>query len=129
MQDGWYQDNQAPHMERYVRNGFWTEHLRLKPAAITAVVPTSKLVAVSVVVLGAAGSLLQMQTVSLFTGAGLLWFGAALALIGMLVALYLKPSVFVRVVSVLVFIYCIANVLYIESQLDEFRQQLNNFGN
>lgn len=74
--------------------------------------------------LGAIGLLMQFQTVSLLTGAGLLWVGAALAAGGAVVAFATKVPTALKVATVLILVLCVANVAYTEHQLDQRRQEI-----
>lgn len=70
------------------------------------------------------GALMQLQNVSLLTGAGLLWIGAALAAVGFIVAFAMKVPLSVKVVTALVLVFCVLNVVYVEHELNQKRHEI-----
>lgn len=74
--------------------------------------------------LGVIGLAMQFQTVSLLTGAGLLWVGAALAAGGLIVAFATKVPTSLKVATVLVLVLCVVNVAYTEYQLNQRRHEI-----
>lgn len=75
-------------------------------------------------VLAIIGLVLQFQTVTLLTGAGLLWVGAALAAGAAVAVFVVRASVVFKVVAVLVLAFCVFNVGYVEHELGQKRQEL-----
>lgn len=75
-------------------------------------------------VLSIIGLVLQFQTVTLLTGAGLLWVGAALAAGAVVAVFVVRARVVFKVVAVLVLVLCVANVAYVEHELNQKRHEL-----
>lgn len=70
------------------------------------------------------GLVMQFQSVNLLTGAGVLWIGAALAAGGFVAAFVMKVPVWMKVVTALVLVACVVNVVYVEHQLNQKRQEI-----
>jgi len=140
---GWYPG--APGLEVWWDGQRWTEQTRPAQhhqtgatqhpglpgdvAVPTAPRPgnTASTRTVAILVAGAMsviGLLMQFQTVSLLTGAGLLWIGAALAAGGVVAAFATKVRTLVKVVTVLILAFCVVNVAYVEHQLDQRRHEI-----
>jgi hypothetical protein len=85
----------------------------------------AQLAGILAVVLGVIGIVLSVQSVSLLTGAGRVWTGAALAIGGAVISLAV-PRVrgWIKVVTVVLAIVCVASALYDEHQLNEKRQEI-----
>lgn len=82
---------------------------------------------VVLVLAGAAiGLIMAMQSASLLTGTSTQWTGVAIAVAAGIVSRVVRGSIpkWVRVVAVLAALVAFANVLYLENQLDERRQEI-----
>lgn len=81
------------------------------------------------IALGVVGLVMQFQSVSLMTGAGVLWIGAVLAAAGAVTSFVVETKIAVKIVTVVMLAFCIANVIYVEHQLDVKRQELQQIFN
>lgn len=87
--------------------------------------PAPRTVAILVTcALSVIGLLLQFQSVSLLTGAGLLWVGASLAAFGVVAAFVTRVPTALKVAAVVVLLLCAVNVAYVEHQLDQRRHEI-----
>lgn len=75
------------------------------------------------VVLAGIGMALQFQSVSLLTGDGIYWIGAALAVIGAALS-FVAHRRWIKIVAVTLAVLCVLNVGYTEKQLDDRRNQI-----
>lgn len=82
-------------------------------------------VAVSLV-LGAAGLAIGMQPVSLLSGTGVLYVGAALAGGALVLAMAMRLKPWTQVVTAIAAFAVVANIVYVTHQLDVKRQQIND---
>ena len=75
-----------------------------------------------------AGQQSQLVSASLITGTGTLWTGVAIACGASIATWVLRKTVptWVRVVAVLAAVVGIVNVVSVENQLDEKRQEITN---
>lgn len=80
-------------------------------------------VALLLVVVGGA---LQFSSVSVLTGAGILWVGTALAVGGAVIAITLKARTWIAIVAIVVSAVCVLNVVVAEHSLSEKRQEISN---
>jgi peptidoglycan/LPS O-acetylase OafA/YrhL len=71
------------------------------------------------------GVVLSMQSVSLITGAGIIWAGAAVALAAFVVAYILRLPYRTLIASGVVAAICVACVAYDEAQLNDKRQEIS----
>ncbi len=72
------------------------------------------------------GLVMSMQSASLLTGTGMLWTGAAIAVGATIVAFAMKADRWVKVVAALAMVVAVANVMVVESQLEDMRQDLSD---
>ncbi len=124
--NGWYQDNHYPNFERFYQNGQWTESIR--PKLVVSPTPAGPHVAVTAGVAagGVLGFTLTLQTVSLLTGAGLIWCGVAITAFATVLGISLGGMVktAVKVGVVILFLFGLMNAVSVESQLDQHRQEI-----
>jgi beta-lactamase regulating signal transducer with metallopeptidase domain len=72
---------------------------------------------------------MSLQSVSLLTGTGLVWTGAALTVAGLIVGAFLARKVWLTVVLVLLAALAVSSAAYDEVQLSHKRHQLEQLGN
>jgi hypothetical protein len=77
-------------------------------------------------ILAVIGVAMQFQSVSLLTGAGMLWIGAGLTLGGVVAIFALHGQTVLRVLAIIALVFCVANVAYAEHELDQKRQQIQS---
>jgi len=75
-------------------------------------------------VLAVVGFVMQFQPVSLMTGAGVLWIGTVIAVAGVVVSFVFETRTVIKTVTVVLLVFCVTNVIYVEHQLDMKRQEL-----
>ncbi|WP_311209481.1 MULTISPECIES: DUF2510 domain-containing protein [unclassified Aeromicrobium] len=133
---GWYPVDDLT--ERYWNGESWSEETR--PRAAGPSTPTSATAGLqqstssgspallkAVVLAGAViGLVMSMQSASLLTGTGMLWTGAAIAVGATIVAFAMKADRWVKVVAALAMVVAVANVMVVESQLEDMRQDLSD---
>jgi hypothetical protein len=117
-----------PGTQRYWDGSDWTEHVApwTPPASKTghqSQVLIAILLAASVI-----GLVMAMQSASLLTGTGTLWTGVAIAGGASIATWALRASIptWVRVVAVVAAVIALVNVLYVEQQLEDTRQEIRN---
>jgi multidrug transporter EmrE-like cation transporter len=91
--------------------------------------PAQARVVLALVLAGSAiGLIMSMQSVSLLTGTGTLWTGAAIASAAAVGAVVLRDHLrtWVRVVAILVAVIAVSNVIYLEHQLDQKREEIQH---
>jgi hypothetical protein len=82
------------------------------------------------IVLGVVGAICNMQSVSVASGAGIVWVGAALVIGGAVVALAIpRVRTWIKIVTTIGAILCVANAVSISHQLDDKRQQIQQILN
>ena len=69
------------------------------------------------------GTLLQLQSVSLLTGDGIYWTGAALAIVGTALS-FASGRMWIKVVCIVLAVLCVMNVIYAEKQLSDKRHEI-----
>lgn len=134
---GWYPVDDLT--ERYWDGASWSEQTRPRvetpavPPTSTPAEPADVKTAGSPALLKAGvlagaliGLVMSMQTASLLTGTGTLWTGAAIAVGATVVAFAMKVEKWVKVVAVLAMVVAVANVIYVESQLEDMRQDISD---
>jgi hypothetical protein len=114
--------------QRYWDGNAWTDHIApmtaQSPGKMTA--STSQGYVVLVLAGSAFGLIMAMQSASLLTGTGTQWTGVAIAVAAGIISRVVRESIptWVRVVAVLAALVALTNVLYLENQLDEKRQEI-----
>lgn len=81
--------------------------------------------AAGVCVLVAIGFIMSIQPVSLMTGSTMIWIGVALAGGGTALAFFLGTPVWVRVVAPIVLVVALFNVLMVEHEMSDRRDQIS----
>jgi hypothetical protein len=135
---GWYADPDGAPLQRYWSGADWTSHTRPAadygtgmPSAEANIRDQISLVAgVLAIVLAAVGLICNFQSVSLVSGAGIVWVGSALTISAAIFALAV-PNVrtWIKFVTVIVAIVGVANGVYVNHQLDVRRQQIQQIFN
>jgi hypothetical protein len=138
---GWYPSPDEPGMERWWTGNVWFGASRpgsgsappqpppgpggWQPAAAS---PGSegidRLVLAGSLILAVIGLIVEIQPVSLLTGSGTLWVGAALAAGGCVLAFAMRAATWARAITVVVLAICIFNLVTTEHELDQRRQQI-----
>lgn len=125
---GWYVDPKMAGTQRYWDGVAWTDQVApwSPPAAKTA--QQSQLVVALVLAGSAVGLVMALQSASLLTGTGTLWTGAAIASGASIAAWVMKASLpkWVRVVAVVAAVLAVSNAAYVEYQLEQTRQEMQN---
>lgn len=107
----------------------WTDHVApmgSKSAGGERSAPSSQAYVVVGLAGAAIGVIMAMQSASLLTGTGTQWTGVAIAAAAAIIARVVRGSIptWVRVIAVLAALVALANVLYLENQLDQKRQEI-----
>ena len=126
---GWYPHPEMIDTQRYWDGSAWTDHIApmgSKSAGDQRSAPSSQAYVVVVLAGAAIGVIMAMQSASLLTGTGTQWTGVAIAAAAAIIARVVRGSIptWVRVVAVLAALVALANVLYLENQLDQKRQEI-----
>lgn len=128
---GWYPHPTMASTQRYWDGHAWTEHVAPiggNQAASQAPgrLQQSQLVIVGLLAASIVGAVMALQSASLLTGTGTQWTGAAIALAAGVASYVLRKSIpgWLRVVSVIAALLALANVVYLEQQLEERRQDI-----
>jgi hypothetical protein len=121
---GWYPDPSDPAKKIYWDGAAWGGPPA--PTGAASNISKEKAVAFGVCVLAAIGLFMSMQSVSLLTGTGSLWTGVAIAAVGTAAAFFLGAAKWVRVVASLCLAFALFNVIYMESQLSQKREELSH---
>jgi hypothetical protein len=129
---GWYASPGHAGFEQWWGGQRWTEHTRPVSADIVAPQnhPTATQESIGTfaitagVVLVLIGAAMQFQSVSLLTGAGTLWIGAGLALGGVVMIFAFHGRTAIRAIAVIALVFCVGNVVYVEHQLTQKRQEI-----
>ncbi|BBZ03544.1 hypothetical protein MCHIJ_29810 [Mycolicibacterium chitae] len=120
---GWYPDPSNPDKQIYWDGSAW----RGEPSAEAEKNSKGKqtAVAVGVCLLVGIGLLMSMQSVSLMSGSGPLWTGVGFVAAGLAVSFFLGAANWVRVVAVAVLLLALVNVLYVENEMDNRRNEIS----
>lgn len=126
----WYPDPSMANTLRYWDGQKWTDHIAPvsepngDPSGHMASTAQSRTIAVMIVVGAVIGLIMSMQSASLLTGTGSLWTGVAIVVGATIAAWMLRKSTprWVRIVVTIMAVFAIANVVYVEIQLEEMRQ-------
>lgn len=133
---GWYPVDDLT--ERYWSGEAWSGETRPRVAASSTSASTGAepqkaassgspaLLKAGVLAGAVVGLVMSMQSASLLTGTGMLWTGVAIAVGATIVAFVLKAEKWVKVVAVLAMVVAVANVMYVESQLEDMRQDISD---
>ena len=115
--------------QRYWDGDTWTDNTAPMPAAEPQSIRNQlpQLLVAAVLAGAVIGLIMAMQSASLLTGTGTIWTGAAIASGAAIVTWVVKglPS-WVRVVCVIAAALAIINAVYVESQLEDKRQEIND---
>jgi hypothetical protein len=127
---GWYPHPSMVDTRRYWDGEAWTD--AIAPVDAHPVTPgttpqQSQLAVVGILAASIIGVIMAMQSASLLTGTGTQWTGAAIALAAGCATYVLRRSIptWLRIISVVAAIFALANVLYLESQLEQKREEIN----
>jgi len=130
---GWYADSNMANTQRYWDGKSWTDDVAPLGAsqqpASSKPEQQSQLVTVGILAASIVGVIMAMQSASLLTGTGTQWTGTAIAGAAACATFVLRKSIptWLRIVAVIATLLAIANVIYLENQLDEKRQELTEF--
>jgi hypothetical protein len=128
---GWYPDAKLADTVRYWDGGQWTDNVAPASGKVSSQ-PASVRQSQSVIALVLAGSVvglvMALQSASLLTGTGTLWTGVAIASGAGMASWVMRHSLptVVRGVAIIVAAVALANVMWVESQLDDKRQEISN---
>lgn len=128
MQPGWYPDPFGQAEQRWWDGHQWTPGTHGRSSHSRQVGLVAGLGALALAVVGAA--LAMFTNVSLLTGTGTVWTGAALTIVAAVGALIVKHvRLGLKVTCVILAVLAIASGVYDEVQLQHKRDQLNNILN
>jgi hypothetical protein len=158
---GWYPDETTPGTERFWNGSRWMEASRetipigparpllpegppigprsgrhsalMEPARAPQSNQTARLVISGALILAVIGIVIEAQPVSLATGGGTLYTGLALAAGAVALAFIMKARLWLRILTAVVVLLCIANCVSTQHDLnnrrDQLRQDLQQIGN
>lgn len=86
-------------------------------------------IALGVLVLSVVGTVMTQQSVSPFSGTGQIWTGVAIAGVAVALCFFLGAAFWVRVIASICLVASLSSAIYIETQLNEKRQELSNVFN
>lgn len=127
---GWYPHPSMADTRRYWNGSAWTDHIApmdAPPPASTRPHQQSQLAIVCILAGSIIGLIMALQSASLLTGTGTQWTGAGVAIAAGFVTYVLRRSIptWLRVISVIAALLALANVLYLENQLDQKREEIS----
>ena len=125
---GWYPHPSMAGTQRYWDGAKWTDNIAPLAPADPKSGHQSQLPIALVLAGTAIGLVMSLQSASLLTGTGTLWTGVAVACAASITAWVMKRTVptWVRVVAVLAAVIGIVNVVSVENQLEDKRQEIIN---
>lgn len=131
---GWYRHPSMADTQRYWDGQGWTDHIApigASPERPGAPTQPNQLVTVSLLAASVIGVIMAMQSASLLTGTGTQWTGAAIAIAAGIASYVLRRSVpgWLRAICVVAAIFALINVVYLEQQLEERRDDLSEIFN
>lgn len=118
---GWYPDPSNPSRQIYWDGRSWS----LPSSDTSGTSGKNVAIAISVCVLAGIGLMMSMQSISLMTGTGPIWTGVALVGAGVAVAFLMRGATWVKAVACLVLAFALLNAFYMESQLNEKREEIS----
>ena len=86
-------------------------------------------IALGVLVLSIVGTVMSQQSVSLFSGSGQIWTGVAIAGVALALSYFLGAAFWVRTIASICLVFSLFSAIYMETQLNEKRQELSNIFN
>ena len=86
-------------------------------------------IAIGVIVLAIVGTIMSQQPVSLFSGSGQIWTGVAITGVAAALSYFLGAAFWVRVIASICLVASLFSAIYMETQLNEKRQELSNIFN
>lgn len=128
---GWYADPAMADTQRYWDGAVWTEHVAPmtgQPASASTSSSNSQVYMLLVLTGTAIGTIMAMQSASLLTGTGSNWTGVAIVVAAAILARFVRNSIpaWVRIVAILAALASLANVIYLENELDNKREEISN---
>ena len=124
--------------QRYWDGQVWTDHIapvgalpQASPKRPRESQQQPQLIVVALLAASVVGAIMAMQGASLLTGTGTQWTGAAIAIAAGIASYVLRKSIpgWLRVICVVAALLALVNVIYLEQQLDEKRQDLSEIFN
>lgn len=121
---GWYPDPSNPSLQRYWDGSGWRAP-ESSPPRPTRNNNREAAIGIGVVVLVVIGLVMTMQSVSLMTGSGQIWTGVGMVGAGTALAFFMGAKKTIRVVAAICLAFALINAFYIESQMNEKRNQIS----
>jgi hypothetical protein len=135
---GWYAHPSMVNTKRYWDGQGWTDHItpvgalpQSAPQRPRESQQQAQLVTVALLAASVVGAIMALQSASLLTGTGTQWTGAAIAIAAGIASYVLRKSIpgWLRAVCVVAAVLALANVIYLEQQLEEKRSDLHEIFN
>lgn len=125
---GWYPHPSMADTQRYWDGQKWTDHIA--PTSRASVPDQtdspSQVAAALAVAVAVVGLILSQQSVSVMSGSGIVWTGAALCVGAAIMTRLVKVPTWARVVCVVAAIIAVLSAFYVEQELDDRRQEIND---
>lgn len=127
---GWYPHPSMAETRRYWDGQGWTDHISPMDSPTTSSPNPSRqppLVSAAILAGAVIGLIMSLQSASLMTGSGAIWTGFAIAAGASVAANWvLKKGLptWVRVIAALCAVIALLNAIYVESQLEDMRQDI-----
>lgn len=123
---GWYPDPKMAGTQRYWDGERWTDNAApLQPPPQGGVSP--QLIAGLVVAASVVGAILSQQSVTVMSGSGIVWTGAAICAGAAVVTWVVRSTpAWARGVCILLAILAIASAFAVEGELNDRREEISN---
>lgn len=124
---GWYPDPTAAGTQRYWDGQRWTDNIAPLNSERPVNGSTAQIVTALALAASVLGLILSQQSVSLMTGSGIVWTGAAIAAAAAVVSWVVKTvPTWARVICTIIAIVAIISGFYVEQQLNEKRDEISD---
>jgi hypothetical protein len=125
---GWYPHPSMADTQRYWDGQKWTEDIA--PMSRVSVPDQtdspSQVAAAIAVAVAVIGLILSQQSVSLMSGSGIVWTGAALCVGAAIIARLVQVPTWARAICVIAAIIAVVSAVYVEQELDDRRQEISD---
>jgi hypothetical protein len=127
---GWYPHPTMAGTRQYWDGEQWTDNIAPMDTAEaeSKSANQSQMVTVAILAASVIGLVMAFQSASLLTGTGTQWTGAAIAIAAGIATIVLRKSIstWLRVVAVIIALAAVANVIYLEVEMEKRRSEIGD---